>query len=120
MKNLKSNKGFTLIELIIVIAIIALLAVITITAYSAYVEKSQSTACLSEVKAYSNHVFILLNDPNNNTPPTASALGACQSITDASGWTLQTQQKIIAIAKSPSSARIECDVPNGSPCRVLP
>ncbi len=120
MKDLQFNKGFTLIELMIVIAIISLLAVISVSTYTTYVEKSQSTACLSEAKAYSNHVFILINDPNNNVLPTESALGACQTITDASGWTLVTQQKIIAIAKSPSSARIECDIPNGSPCRVLP
>lgn len=52
--------------------------------------------------------------------PLAPAVGACKSITDATGWTLLTQQKILATAKSPSNARIECDIPNGSPCRVLP
>ena len=120
MKIPQSQTGFTLIELIIVIAIIGLLAAIFIPTYRSYVSNSQDNACLSEAKAYSNHVFILINDPNNNLPPTASAIGACLSITDATGWTVTTQQKIVAIVKSPSNARIECDIPKGSPCRIIP
>lgn len=103
----------------IVIAIIGILAAIAIPAYRSYVSESQSRACLLEVKSYSNDILYILNDQANTSSPTTPILSACQSITDATGWTIVTQQKIIAIAKSPSGARIECDLPNGSSCRVV-
>ncbi|MGP4952495.1 prepilin-type N-terminal cleavage/methylation domain-containing protein [Psychrobacter sp. T6-1] len=121
MISRQSQKGFTLIELMIVVAIIGILAAIAIPAYQNYVSKSQRNACLSEVKNYSDQVFILLNDYDSGSVPVAPNINACQSITDANGWTAATQQKIVAIAKSPSDARIECNIPNGTTtCMVLP
>ena len=112
--------GFTLIELLIAIAVIGLLAAIALPNYIQYIGNAQRNACLAEVKGYSDHVFYMLNDQNNSTQPTAPDMGACQSITNATGWTLETQQEIVAIAKPPSNARIECDIPNGAPCRITP
>lgn len=119
-RHLASQPGFTLIELMIVVAIIGILAVIAIPAYSSYVAKGQSNACLSETRNYSIQVYLAINDPDGAVLPIASTVSACSFITNAAGWTLATQQKILATAKSPSNARIECDIPNGTPCVILP
>lgn len=115
-----SQAGFTLIELMIIVAIIGVLAAIAIPAYRSYVSESQGNACLSEVRNYSIQVFLKINDPDERALPISPVISACQSITDAAGWTLATQQKIYAVAKAPSNARIECDIPNGNPCKFLP
>ena len=120
MKFQQQQKGFTLIEVMIVVAIIVILAAIAIPTYQQYIANAQRSACLSEVKSYSNQIFYILNNPDDSMTPLAPAVGSCQSITDATGWTLTTQQKIIAVAKQPSNAHIECDIPNGTPCRILP
>lgn len=112
--------GFSLLEVMIVVAIIGILSSIALPTYHDYIGNARDHACLLEVKGYSNQVFYLINDPNNTSIPSAPSVGACQSITDATGWTLETQQKIIAVAKLPSSARIECDILNGSPCQIVP
>ncbi len=115
-----SQTGFTLIELMIVVTIIGILSAIAIPAYRSYIAEAQTSACLSEVKRYSIQVYLAINDAEARVLPIAPVVGACQSITDAAGWTAVTQQKIEAVAKAPSNARIECDIPNGSPCKVLP
>ena len=114
------ENGFTIVEIMIVVAIIGSLAAIAIPNYYQYIENTQQGACLFEVKAYSDQVIYTLNDLDDNTISISPAISACNTITDTTGWTPETQQKIIAIAKPASNARIECDLPNGSPCRVLP
>lgn len=118
MNSRYSEFGFTLIEVMIVVVIIGILAAIAIPGYREYIQNAQEKSCLAEAKAYSNHVYNILNDQNGSIPP-APVIRACQSVTNAIGWTLDTQQKIIAITKAPSNRRIECDIPNGSPCRLL-
>lgn len=117
---LTNDKGFTIIELTIVTVIIGLVVSIIIPMYYQQTIKAKTSACLYEVKSYSNLVYIQLNEPNATAVSIASNPYSCLSITNASGWTSETQREIVAIAKSPSNARIECDIPNGSPCRVLP
>ena len=114
-----NQSGFTLIETMIVIAIVGVLAAIMIPNYNHFLTIAKTNACLSEAKAYSNQVIYLINDQDDETLPITPTPSACASITDATNWTSATQQKIIAIAKPSSNARIECDIPNGAPCRIL-
>lgn len=112
--------GFTLIELMIVVAILGIIVALAVPDYKQYVKKAKEGACLSEAREYSSRTYYQLNDLDGTRTIAVPTLSACESITDATGWTLDTWGIIEATAKSPSNARIECDVPNGTPCVVLP
>lgn len=112
--------GSTLIELMIVVVIIGLLAAIAIPSYSVFTARAKDNACLGEAKAYSNHVYLALNDQEADSVPDTPPLDSCLTMTDATGWTLATQEIIIATSKSSPASRILCDVPNGNPCKLLP
>jgi type IV pilus assembly protein PilA len=88
---MNSQKGFTLIELMIVVAIIGILAAIAIPAYENYVAKAQFTEAISLISGQKIPVanYYMENDscPTNSTTgflPAASIVGKyVASVTDA-------------------------------------
>ena len=82
---MNTQKGFTLIELMIVVAIIGILAAIAIPAYQNYAKRSSENACLAEVKGLASQQYVRLNDPQGSEPFTdvqlAGFANACKDIT---------------------------------------
>lgn len=106
-------------ELTIVIAIVGILAVAFIPSYKYFVSKSVVNSCLQEAKNYTNNVLYSLHDQDNEIVSSSPVTHACDTITNAQGWTLQTQDKIVATVSSPANIRIICDVPSGGICKVV-
>lgn len=115
----KEPLGFTLIEVVIVIAIIGVLSTVAVPAYLDYLARSKVNTCLYEAKGYSNEVYYLINDQNDNSVPEAPFITSCRSITDASGWITSKNRSILATVGDSSNTRIICNLSEGTPCRII-
>lgn len=111
---METEKGFTLIELMVVVAIIGILSLIAIPAYQNYAKKSSEVACLAETKAFSNKLFIDINTGISGlkVEPSSDLLESLKLTTSACKKLIYTAEVLDADNKVTTLANITGTIKN--------
>jgi type IV pilus assembly protein PilA len=81
IKNMKSEKGFTIVELLIVIVVIGILAAIVIVAYAGVTSRANSTDAAAAAATVVKKAEAYNADTTNGYPASFSALNTAASST---------------------------------------
>ncbi len=70
-KNIKNNKGFTLVEIMVVIAIVITLVAVIAPRYTVYIERSKQANDFQVATEIVDATLLLITDPRNEIPTDA-------------------------------------------------
>lgn len=74
LKNIKSKKGFTIVELLVVIVVIGILAAITVVSYTGVTTKADKAANLSNANSVLKAAESVYADVNSTYPATSTTV----------------------------------------------
>lgn len=116
IKNLKDQKGFTIVELLIVIVVIGILAAITIVAYNGVQNRARTTDMQTAAKQVINKAEVYAADTGNGTYPTRAQLIAA---TGTSALDQKAKDLLGSSAGAASATKIQYQVCTSGGVRVL-
>ena len=104
-KQLKKNKGFTLVEVIVVAVIVAVLALVAIQFYQGYINESRRNTAENLAASAAGFLLAGVNSVGDSTVEAA----CIPPLKEYETWTLTLSTGNVAYFKAPKDAEISYD-----------